>query len=246
MTKVMINLCEVIVKTNPGFTVKKMHNGVPILLTDWPSPPSSFVSKKSDTDSLMEKLKNPKEGQTTLDPSIPIGKVQLNDQKQLGNNIFSHNQDDGHQTYYINYNPYNSWKPDGRKKGIEIPHIRSADFIQMDYGDRNSLLSLLPTAWVDQEVLNHLCARLTSIERTLIDTATTWFLPTTFVQYSLDMETPTETIISYYQEDFMGPVEMLGKIYVPINDAHVHWYLLVVDFDAHVHWILYHAHKKGM
>ncbi|KAJ1384773.1 Ulp1 protease family, carboxy-terminal domain protein [Sesbania bispinosa] len=130
ITKFMINLCEVIAKTNPGFTVKKMHNGVPILLTDWPTPPSSFVSKKSDTNSLMEKLKYPKEGQTTSDPSIPIGKVQLNDQKQLGNNIFSQRQDDGHQTYYINYNPYNSWNPDGRKTGIEIPHWMEVTYRQ--------------------------------------------------------------------------------------------------------------------
>ncbi|KAJ1388372.1 Ulp1 protease family, C-terminal catalytic domain [Sesbania bispinosa] len=62
------------------------------------------------------------------------------------------------------------------------------------------------------------------------------------------METPTETIKGYYQEDFMGPVEMLCKIYVPINDAHVHWYLLVVDFDAKAHYSGFFTMpiKKGM
>ncbi|KAJ1430365.1 Ulp1 protease family, C-terminal catalytic domain [Sesbania bispinosa] len=35
--------------------------------------------------------------------------------------------------------------------------------------------------------------------------------------------------MEYYQEDYMGKVEDLSKIFIPMNDDNMHWYLLVVD-----------------
>ncbi|RHN39925.1 putative Ulp1 protease family catalytic domain-containing protein [Medicago truncatula] len=33
-----------------------------------------------------------------------------------------------------------------------------------------------------------------------------------------------------YEKDFFDKIENAGKIFIPINDQGVHWYLMVVDF----------------
>ncbi|KAJ1429943.1 Ulp1 protease family, C-terminal catalytic domain [Sesbania bispinosa] len=67
------------------------------------------------------------------------------------------------------------------------------------YGERRHLKSLMPRSLLEQEVLNHLAAQLTNIERLTSKYTTCWFLPTTV------------------------------SIFVPMNDSNIHWYLLVVD-----------------
>ncbi|TKY52868.1 Ulp1 protease family, carboxy-terminal domain protein [Spatholobus suberectus] len=96
-------------------------------------------------------------------------------------------------------------------------------------GDRNTLNSLLPRASIDQEVLNLLACMLTFEERSLSTYCGHWYLPTTVAQYALGWSTPPDTVMQYYQNDYMGKIDYVTKIFVPINDMSFHWYLLVVD-----------------
>ncbi|KAK7251687.1 hypothetical protein RIF29_35091 [Crotalaria pallida] len=41
---------------------------------------------------------------------------------------------------------------------------------------------------------------------------------------------PPKTLMDFYKKDFMGTVEVLRKIFLPINNEK-HWYLLVVDMS---------------
>ncbi|CAH9115910.1 unnamed protein product [Cuscuta epithymum] len=98
-------------------------------------------------------------------------------------------------------------------------------------GDRKTLNTLMPKAWIDQEVLNLLACKLTYEDIHFAPFSTMWFLPTMFSQYVLDWDYEPEILKGFYQRDFMGKVDCLRKIFIPINDQNVHWYLLIVAFD---------------
>ncbi|KAJ1375736.1 Ulp1 protease family, C-terminal catalytic domain [Sesbania bispinosa] len=104
--------------------------------------------------------------------------------------------------------------------------------LQWMVGKRSSLKTLMPTKHVHRDVLNMLVCNLTEEEH-YIDgsTSTAWFLPTMFAQYALDNETYPDTVMEMYRGIFMGKVEFVRKIFVPISDESVHWYLLVIDID---------------
>ncbi|KAJ1405565.1 Ulp1 protease family, C-terminal catalytic domain [Sesbania bispinosa] len=93
-------------------------------------------------------------------------------------------------------------------------------------GERRHFKCLIPKGMVDQEILTLVACMQTYEE---CDQPSCWFLPTTFSQYVLDWSRSPKAVMGYYQDDFMGKIELLSKIFVPINDGHLHWYLLVVD-----------------
>ncbi|KAK7244912.1 hypothetical protein RIF29_39741 [Crotalaria pallida] len=100
-------------------------------------------------------------------------------------------------------------------------------------GKRETLRSLMPNKEVDQEVLNLLACNLSYEERSISRYSTTWYLPTTVTQLALGLGAPYEppkALMNFYKKDFMGTVELLRKIFLPINDEK-HWYLLVVDMS---------------
>ncbi|KAJ1382885.1 Ulp1 protease family, C-terminal catalytic domain [Sesbania bispinosa] len=49
-------------------------------------------------------------------------------------------------------------------------------------------------------------------------------------QFVLAWSTPTEQMIERYYDSFMGKVDLLSKIFIPVNDGNFHWYLIVIDF----------------
>ncbi|KAJ1396597.1 Ulp1 protease family, C-terminal catalytic domain [Sesbania bispinosa] len=111
-----------------------------------------------------------------------------------------------------------------KKNGNEI-------LIETKYGkgDRNLLKTLMPKGLVDQEVLNFLACMLTHQDRVICKNTICWFLPTTFSQYVCTWTSPPDILRKRYQERFMGRVEYVSKIFIPINDGNVHWFLLVID-----------------
>lgn len=94
---------------------------------------------------------------------------------------------------------------------------------------RKTLKSLMPNCWVDQEVINLLCCKLTQEER-CVGKLSVWYLPTTFSQYAFDWERSPTVVRKRYEKDFFDKIENARKIFIPINDQGVHWYLMVVDF----------------
>ncbi|XLS45580.1 hypothetical protein HN51_002445, partial [Arachis hypogaea] len=58
-----------------------------------------------------------------------------------------------------------------------------------------------------------------------------WFLPTTFSQFALNWTHTPKTLKRYYAEEYMGEFESLCKIFVPMNEDNMHWYLLVIDIE---------------
>ncbi|KAJ1430536.1 Ulp1 protease family, C-terminal catalytic domain [Sesbania bispinosa] len=93
----------------------------------------------------------------------------------------------------------------GSEKGKKTEEIMSRDEVliklQRMVGKRSSLKTLMPTKHVHRD------------------------------QYALDNETSPDTVMEMYQGIFMGKVEFVRKIFVPISDESVHWYLLVIDID---------------
>ncbi|KAJ1377963.1 Ulp1 protease family, C-terminal catalytic domain [Sesbania bispinosa] len=94
-------------------------------------------------------------------------------------------------------------------------------------GDRAALKTLMPKTFV----LNLLASKLTDYESRLATHSSTWFFPTTFSQYALEGVKSPQTLMGYYQAKFMGKINYVRKIFVPINDENLHWYLMVVDLN---------------
>ncbi|KAJ1421090.1 Ulp1 protease family, C-terminal catalytic domain [Sesbania bispinosa] len=97
-------------------------------------------------------------------------------------------------------------------------YIFAADYVASLPG--SSLKTLMPTRHLHHDVLNMLVCKLTEEEQILDTTSIAWFLPTMFA-----------AVMEQYQGPFMGKVEFVTKIFVPIQDESIHWYLLVIDID---------------
>ncbi|KAJ1429362.1 Ulp1 protease family, C-terminal catalytic domain [Sesbania bispinosa] len=98
-------------------------------------------------------------------------------------------------------------------------------------GSRACLQSLRPKCEIEQDVINLSACMLTMRES--VDTicnAAYWFLPTTFAQFVLAWNIPVPKMISDYKATFMGCVDLIKKVFIPVNDNNYHWYLVVIDF----------------
>ncbi|KAJ1377964.1 Ulp1 protease family, C-terminal catalytic domain [Sesbania bispinosa] len=115
------------------------------------------------------------------------------------------------------------------------PRLKNEVLVKYRYfmGDRDRLQSLMPTKHVHQDVINMLVYRLTYTEKLVGPETTCWYLPSMFAKYALDKVTSPKTLMDMYRPHFMGKVELVRKIFVPIHDDSTHWYLLVVDLDEH-------------
>ncbi|KAK7275118.1 hypothetical protein RIF29_16225 [Crotalaria pallida] len=225
------------INSNPDFS-PHTHSTLSMLLNNLITPMNSSVTNQSQIDNIMEKLASPK----TLVGSPPLvsrsagyGNVCPNFVKKL----FPQDEEDNNFSF-LNYEPLNSCKHPGRTSGIEIPEWmptlfpipagmildeieaavslyifgsnkddqKSGKEVLMNYtcwgqGKRETLKSLMPNKEVDQE------------------------------QLALGLGAPYEppkALMNFYKKDFMGTVEVLRKIFLPINDEK-HWYLLVVDMS---------------
>ncbi|KAJ1390001.1 Ulp1 protease family, C-terminal catalytic domain [Sesbania bispinosa] len=98
-------------------------------------------------------------------------------------------------------------------------------------GKRSTLKTLMPTSHVHHDVMNMLVCKLTEEEQLLDSISTAWFMPTMFAEYALKTYSTPESVMEQFKGPFMGKVEFVTKIFVPIQDKSIHWYLLVIDID---------------
>ncbi|KAJ1439026.1 Ulp1 protease family, carboxy-terminal domain protein [Sesbania bispinosa] len=120
----MNNLTNMIATASP---VMVGHNavGVPIIVNNIGTPRKSAVSEKNDTDTIMAKLGSSSEQQTNsqpyMDDKVEQGKGNGNQEFYLGRRLFSNVNDGNTSTYFINNQPLNTHRYDGRTGGVEIP-----------------------------------------------------------------------------------------------------------------------------
>lgn len=96
-------------------------------------------------------------------------------------------------------------------------------------GYRKTLKTLMPDSPVDQAVINLVCCKLTHQQR-CGGTPSLWYLPANFAQHALDWMHNPKADMEFFQNAFMGRIEDVRKIFIPMNDQGLHWYLMVVDF----------------
>ncbi|KAJ1386572.1 Ulp1 protease family, C-terminal catalytic domain [Sesbania bispinosa] len=89
---------------------------------------------------------------------------------------------------------------------------------------------LKPKLELEQDVINLAVCMMTMREKNGLKDPSNWFLPTTYAQFVLAWSTPPEQMIEHYYDSFMGKVDLLSKVFIPVNDGNFHWYLIVIDF----------------
>ncbi|MCH91298.1 ubiquitin-like-specific protease ESD4-like, partial [Trifolium medium] len=97
-------------------------------------------------------------------------------------------------------------------------------------GDRAALNSLVPRTAVDQQIINLVVERANWMIDGIGTSKTVWFFPTEFAQYALNQNYETAYVLDLYKDKYMSTKSYVSKIFIPLNDEGVHWYLLVVDF----------------
>ncbi|KAJ1421736.1 Ulp1 protease family, C-terminal catalytic domain [Sesbania bispinosa] len=97
-------------------------------------------------------------------------------------------------------------------------------------GPRSLLHCLKPKFEIEQDVINLVVCMMTMREKNGLKDPSYWFLPTTYAQFVLAWSTPTPQMIERYYDSFMGKVDLLSKVFIPVNDDNFHWYLIVIDF----------------
>ncbi|VFQ91115.1 unnamed protein product [Cuscuta campestris] len=111
----------------------------------------------------------------------------------------------------------------GRNKDFDREEI----LIDTNYmtGKREALRSLIPNEMIDGEVMS-LVACMLSFQQ---QETRCWFLPPVFAQFVLSWTRSPDRVREILKDTFFGKVDGLRKIFVPINDGKLHWFLLVVD-----------------
>ncbi|QHO23276.1 Ulp1 protease family, carboxy-terminal domain protein [Arachis hypogaea] len=96
---------------------------------------------------------------------------------------------------------------------------------------RDSFFNLIPKGWIDQTILDVYAHMLNDEEKTTSGVLRHWYMPTVFSQMALSGTIPSSQVREDYKEAFMGKVEVLRKIYVPVNEDNLHWYLVIFDMN---------------
>ncbi|KAJ1427951.1 Ulp1 protease family, C-terminal catalytic domain [Sesbania bispinosa] len=105
-------------------------------------------------------------------------------------------------------------------------------------GDRQTLMTLMPTSYVCNEVIMMVVCLLTHYKNMLCDYASCWFLPPQFSDRVLNEKNTTADISKDYRNPFMGFVDKIKKIFIHIYDEGLHWYLVVIDLVDKKLWLL--------
>ncbi|KAJ1400924.1 Ulp1 protease family, C-terminal catalytic domain [Sesbania bispinosa] len=100
------------------------------------------------------------------------------------------------------------------------------------FGERCRIKSLMPRQEMHQDVLNLVVAMLTEHARATCPYSICWFLPIEFSRYCLAWMKPPTASKNSYKDDYMGKIDFLSKMFIPMNDENKHWYLLVADIKA--------------
>ncbi|KAJ1442527.1 Ulp1 protease family, carboxy-terminal domain protein [Sesbania bispinosa] len=90
-------------------------------------------------------------------------------------------------------------------------------------GDRQTLMTFRPTSYVCTEVIMMVVCLLTHYKTLLCDYASCWFLPPHFSERALNEKNSTAEISKDYRYPFMGFVDKIKKIFIPIYDEGLHW-----------------------
>ncbi|KAJ1421254.1 Ulp1 protease family, C-terminal catalytic domain [Sesbania bispinosa] len=104
--------------------------------------------------------------------------------------------------------------------------------------DRQTLMTLMPTSYMCNEVIMMVVCLLTNYKNMLGDYASCWFLPPRFSERVLKEKNTTAEISKDYRNPFMGFVDKIKKIFIPIYDEGLHWYLVVIDMAVFFHEML--------
>ncbi|KAJ1400985.1 Ulp1 protease family, C-terminal catalytic domain [Sesbania bispinosa] len=212
LTLFVTKLVEVIANNTPGLELKENPNGIPILIVNCPTPSTTHATKLTETNRNIGKMKSPEGMVTSSTPCLVTGNkadYEMDGDENHVRTLFSPLKDRNDQIFYINYVPFKTYIYDGRTSGVKVPSMILDD------------LEAAVAAYIFQPLTPD--SELSYI--------TSWFLPTTFSQYALESDKTPEIVKEYYFSKFMGTIDVLRKIYIPINDDNVHWFLLVVDLD---------------
>ncbi|KAJ1392529.1 Ulp1 protease family, C-terminal catalytic domain [Sesbania bispinosa] len=100
------------------------------------------------------------------------------------------------------------------------------------FGERCRVKTLMPKQQLHQDVLNLVVAMVTDHARANYAYSICWFLPTEFSIFCLAWMKPPSAAMDSYKDDYMGKLEFMSKMFIPMNDQNNHWYLLVGDMRA--------------
>ncbi|KAJ1392527.1 Ulp1 protease family, C-terminal catalytic domain [Sesbania bispinosa] len=100
------------------------------------------------------------------------------------------------------------------------------------FGERCRVKTLMPRQQLHQDVLNLVVAMVTDHARANYAYSICWFLPTEFSRFCLAWMKPPSAAMNSYKDDYMGKLEFMSKMFIPMNDQNNHWYLLVADMRA--------------
>ncbi|KAJ1421252.1 Ulp1 protease family, C-terminal catalytic domain [Sesbania bispinosa] len=105
-------------------------------------------------------------------------------------------------------------------------------------GDRRTLKTIMPTRYLSNEVISLVACKLTHLSSLHPDYANCWFLPPQFSELALSYKKTPIEVSQDFRYTFMGYVDNIKKIFIPINDGGHHWILVVIDLDDENIWLL--------
>ncbi|KAJ1386933.1 Ulp1 protease family, C-terminal catalytic domain [Sesbania bispinosa] len=109
--------------------------------------------------------------------------------------------------------------------------VRSIYGGKFGIGDRRSLQTLMPSHYVSNEVISVVVCMMTNYRDMMSDYAFCWYLPPKFTQQALELKATPNTLSRRYRTCFMGYIDLISKIFLPVNDEDLHWYLVVLDLE---------------
>ncbi|TKY63409.1 Ulp1 protease family, carboxy-terminal domain protein [Spatholobus suberectus] len=131
---------------------------------------------------------------------------------------------------FADLEPLHNGKYDGMKTGVDIPKWIPMSFTPLPNMILDQVQAIIAAYLFGTNKDNEMNGKeiiVTTTEKTVGDKDT---LRTLLPKGLVDQEvTRPETVMEYYQHQYMGKIDYLSKIYVPMNDMSCHWYLLVVD-----------------
>ncbi|KAJ1427952.1 Ulp1 protease family, C-terminal catalytic domain [Sesbania bispinosa] len=180
-----------------------------------------LTSNKSNNNKTNEKLKEHKYGSASK-------------------KLFSRAREDINTVYYMNLDPLHSAKYDGRTEGIRVPWWMP-------------LMFRPPTDMVQDEIEAAIAAYIFGLKyeedlkdeyEILVTSKLGAFGERCRVKslmprqemhqdrYCLAWMKPPSAAMNAYKDDYMGKVDFMSKMFIPMNDENKHWYLLVADMKA--------------